>query len=101
MPDINSMPTDTMWTMFLGVFAPLLVAVINQWHWPGWLKVLVTGIVCTLLAVGQLFYTGHLDGHDLPRTALVLALTAVAAYHWVWRPSGLAPSIEIATSASR
>lgn len=77
---------------------PPIIAVLNQRQWTTQVKAIVALAACLLVALllewlrGPLALTGWRD------TALVVAGTAFASYQLYWRPSGIAPAVESATS---
>lgn len=83
------------------VVLPPLVALINQRRWPAQVKGLVALLVCLAYAlVAALMRSDDaLSFADWRDTALTVAGSAFAAYQLWWRPSGLAPAIESATSS--
>lgn len=89
------------WGLLVGVFLPLLVAVVQQPHWTpsvrwavGWGCAIVAGAL-TCLANGTLG-----DGATVLRTCAVVLVAAQAA-HAGWKSSGAVPAIEEATSPPR
>lgn len=77
---------------------PPAIAVINQRHWPAQLKALVALLVCAAYSLAVMIVRGPIHFRDWRDTLLVVAGAAFAAYHLWWRPGGLAPAIEAATS---
>lgn len=81
-----------------GVAMPFLIAIVNQASWNPKLKGLVAFGAClgaaALLAAlhGTLTFTNWRD------TAIIVTGAAMVMYHALWRPSGLAPAIESATT---
>lgn len=88
-----------MWSLLVGAFTPPLVAVINQPRWSGAVKFTVTAAVCTAVAALTAYLQGDLTGRRWLSSALVVAVTALITYQTGWRPSGVAPGIERATSS--
>lgn len=83
----------------LGVFTPLLTAVVQQ---PAWTKnvrqavgVAVSVVVGFLTVVGSGALSGPIDTVAVV-TAVVIA--AKVAYDKLWQPTGVAPTIEYATA---
>jgi hypothetical protein len=87
-----------MWSALVGSLMPPVVAVANRPTWRPWVKGAVTIGSCLVAAVVTAYLNGTASGGDLTRSGLVVALTAVGTYRVFWRPSGIAPAIEKATS---
>lgn len=81
-----------------GAVMPLVIAVLNQRRWAAQVKALVALAACLLVALLLAFLRGPLVLTDWRDTALVVAGTAFASYQLYWRPSGIAPAVEEATS---
>lgn len=80
------------------VVLPPAIAVVNQLRWSAQLKGIIALLVCALYALVVTWIRGPLDFHDWRNTLLGVAAAAFAAHHLWWRPSGIVPSIEAATS---
>lgn len=77
---------------------PPVIAVINQRRWPPQLRGVVAFAVCALYSLVILIIRGPVDFHDWRGTLLLVAGAAFAAHALFWRPSGITPTIEAATS---
>lgn len=89
-----------LWSALLGFVAPLVVAVIDQPHWPALAKVIVTVAV----SVGGGFLTAALSGAINAHWAwlhasLVVLTAAVVFYRTLWLKP--ASALEAATKLSR
>ena len=85
------------WSMLVGTFLPVLIAVVNRQLWPGWAKLLVSAVMCVLASAVTVYLQGQWNAHDLVGSLILVASFAYASYHWAWKPSGVAPAIERAT----
>lgn len=87
------------WGVFAGVFTPILVSVAQRSTWTGLTRTLVgIGIsivigILTCLADGTFTHT-----KTLLATVAAVTLVSVTTYHGLWKPSGVAPKIESATT---
>ncbi len=93
------MSETDMWDAVLGFLMPLAVAFLNQTRWPRVIKGLCAFAVCAVTALITVFVRN--DDFDLTnwvRTLLVVFVTAIATYHFWWKPSEIAPRVEQATS---
>ena len=91
------MPLE-MLSALVGAFLPMLVAVVNQAHWPSWVKGVV--VVLTSIVAGGVtsLVSGQVTGLRWTESALIIAGAAVVAYRHFWQPTGIAPAIEQATT---
>ncbi|MEW2164433.1 hypothetical protein AB0912_15775 [Streptomyces sp. NPDC007084] len=92
-------PTDAqLWAAGLAFVLPPVMAFVIQPRWGGPLK----GIFALLIAAGDGIGTAYVNHEFEGRSIVTCMLTAVVvigvAYHTLWRPSGIAPAIEAATS---
>ncbi len=88
-----------MWDAVLGFFMPVVIAFLNQTRWPATMKGLCAFAVCAVAALITVYVRD--DGFALTswvRTLLVVFLTAIATYHFWWKPSTIGPAVEQATS---
>ena len=84
----------------VGTLLPLLVAVVQRAHWPGWLRTAI-GVVAIIVASVITAASQHkLNLNDWAASALTVFLLTKTTYLAVWKPSGVAPWIEAATSPS-
>lgn len=92
-------PTDAqLWAAALGYLLPLAIAVIVQPRWTGAVKGLLMLAVAVLDGLGTSYFNGEFSGKSIVTCMLVAAVAIGVAYRTVWKPSGIAPGIERATS---
>jgi amino acid transporter len=88
-----------MWSLLLGSLLPLLLAVVQQPKWPQWLRVLVTVVICVVVGLGNVYFNGSLlHTTSIVEAILLVLVAALSTYHGLWKPSGIAPKLESATS---
>lgn len=94
------MTTVELWSLLLGTFLPLLVAVIQQRKWPDWVRVLVTVVISIIVGIGNVAVQGQLefDNSAWVKNVLLVLLAAVAAFKGIWQPSRVTDKIEAKTS---
>ncbi len=80
---------------------PPAIALVNQARWNSQLKGLIALAVCALGALITVFLRGPVHFADWRNTVVVVAAAALVSYRVWWKPSGMAPAIEAATSGSR
>ena len=94
-------PTNAeLWAAALGYVLPLAIAVVAQPRWTGAVKGLLMLAVAVLDGLGTAYFNGQFDGKPIITCILIAAVAIGVAYHTVWKPSGIAPGIERATSTS-
>lgn len=87
-----------MWSLIVGTLAPLVIAVIQQPRWPVAFRSVVAVTLCVLLGLGTTYFNGGLDGRPAVSSILVVIVAALATYQSFWRPTGIVPAVEAATS---
>lgn len=103
--DANSLSTGNetvdvgLLSLFVGVLLPNIIAIVVQPAWRPQLKGLVTFALC----VGAAFCTAALQGEwndveDIGTAITAVLLSSQLMYRSLWKPSGIAESIESATS---
>ena len=93
------MLTDAeMWALIIGYISPPLIAIVQQSHWGAALKSTVMLLASLLIGGGTSYFAGDFDGRTVVTCVLTAAVAAGAAYHTLWKPSGVAPRIERSTS---
>lgn len=84
----------------VGVFLPLIIAVVQKQHWRNSIRVAVGVAACALAAVVTSYTKGQLNLHDLATSAFIIFTLTKTTYLAVWKPSGVTPIIESATGGS-
>jgi hypothetical protein len=89
---------DVLASALVGALMPAAIALVTRRDWPAEAKGLVAAALC-LAAAALIAYTqGALDAADLLRSFLIVFTLAQILYQTFWKPSGIAPAIEVATS---
>lgn len=96
LPDLSN--DLLMWNLLVGFLLPNAVAVVNQPGWSRATKAVWTLIVCVLAGAGTAWFNGAFTGRGVVSSILVIAVLALVTYQTIWKPSGIAPAIERATS---
>jgi peptidoglycan/LPS O-acetylase OafA/YrhL len=81
-----------------GVAMPFLIALVNQSSWGPKLRGIVAFGLCLGAAALLCALHGTLTFDNWRATAILVTGAALVMYHALWKPSGLAPAIESATS---
>jgi hypothetical protein len=90
-------PSEVPAEMWVGVFLPLLLAIVMQWHWTRGARTLV-GVVGCALAAFVMHAADISDMHTFLASLLSIMTTAAVFYRAYWLPAGVAPAIEKATT---
>ncbi|MFF5404635.1 hypothetical protein ACFY8K_16660 [Streptomyces misionensis] len=87
-----------LWAAGLGYVLPPVIAIVNQPRWSSAVKGLLMLVVAVLDGLGTAYFNDQFTGKTIVTCMLTAAIAIGVAYHTVWRPSGIAPGIEQATS---
>lgn len=90
-----------LWAAVLGYLLPPAIAIVAQPRWTGAVKGLLMVAVAVLDGLGTAYFNDQFSGKSIVTCTLIAALAIGVAYHTLWRPSGIAPGIEAATSTGR
>lgn len=103
---MNAISSVQAWAIILGLITPLVTAVVKR---PGMSKQAVQIIslaVAVVIGTGNLIVQGLLSNIDWSVSTVVASVVAVigasqAAYALLWKPTGVEPAIDSATSPPR
>jgi uncharacterized membrane protein YqaE (UPF0057 family) len=102
MNPVEAVFTDNlaMWNLVVGFFLPPLLAVIQQPGFSKPVKAMLTFVVCLLMSIVTLALddTVGLNFQSWVTSSLMILVTTIATYQSLWKPTGIAPAIEAATS---
>ena len=87
-----------LWAGALGYVLPPVIAIVAQPRWSGAVRALLMLFVATADGLGSAYFTDQFTGRSTVTCMLTAAIAIGVAYHTVWKPSGIAPGIERATS---
>jgi len=87
-----------MYSLLVGFFLPPALALLIQTHWDEKLKTAVAFVACVIAGAGVAYFQGDLTGKRFVTAALVILTTGYATYRNFWKTSGIAPTIEKATT---
>ncbi|MGW4042938.1 hypothetical protein [Streptomyces sp. NPDC004721] len=89
-----------LWAAALGYVLPPVIAIVAQPRWTGAVKGLLMLTVAVVVGLGTAYFNGDFSGKPIVTCMLAAAIAIGIAYHTVWKPSGIAPGIERATSTA-
>lgn len=87
----------------VGALIPLLISIVNQPRWSTQTRTVMSVGVAALAGLVTFVADNGLDFSSPSRlitTVVGVILAATTSYSTIWKPSGVAPSIEHATSKS-
>ncbi len=89
-----------MWSLIVGVLAPLVYAIVQQPKWPRPVRAIVMVLLTVLVGGGTAYFNGDFNGRSIVSSVLLVFVSAITAYHGLWKPTGVAPAIERTTSGA-
>ncbi len=87
-----------LWAAALAAVLPPIIAIVNQPRWAGPVKALFMLLVATAVGLGTAYFNDSFHGRTIVSCVLVAVIVIATTYHTLWKPSGIAPGIEQATS---
>lgn len=87
-----------MYELLVGFFLPPALALVMQPGWSDRLRSAVAFVLCLLAGAGVAYFQGDLTGKRLASGGLIVLVTAMATYRNFWKPVGIAPAVEKASS---
>ena len=89
-----------MWSLLVGALAPPVIAIIQQPTFSVRARAMITLVICLVLGAGTAWFGGELTGRSITSAVLLVLVAALSTYTAMWKPLGVAPAIEGATSRS-
>jgi len=88
-----------MWAIIVGFFSPIVLSVIQQPKWSERVQSIVAFVYSLIAGAITAYFSGAFDSVANAVTAILLVLVAtIAFYKGFWKPTGVSPAIEGATS---
>lgn len=88
-----------MWNLVVGFLIPNLVAIVQQPKFSQTARAIVTAVICIFFGLGTAYFNAQFNPGDIVGSILIVAVAAITFYKGLWKPSGIAPAIERATSS--
>lgn len=88
-----------MWSLIVGFLLPPALSIVMQTGWSQQLQAIVAFAACAIAGAGTAYFQGDLTGERFVEAGLVILVTTIATYKGFWKPTGVSPTIEAATSA--
>lgn len=87
-----------LWALVVGFLTPPVLAIIEQSGWSKTIRSLVAFGAALLAGAGTAYFQGDLTSRRFIEASLVVLVAAISTYQGFWKPTGIAPAIEKATS---
>lgn len=88
-----------MWDLIAGFALPPVIAVIQQKDWGHGFRAVVTFVIALgVAAITVAIHEGGWSADTWVESALLTLVTAIATYKGFWKPTGVAPALEDATT---
>ena len=94
----NLLTDADIWSLLVGAGMPPIVALLIRAQWQSWQKAVTAAAVSVVGGGVTAWLGGYLHGMTIVRCVLMVLLSTLGFYRIWWRPSGIAPAIEKATS---
>jgi hypothetical protein len=88
-----------LWSLVVGIVAPLAISAIKRSTWSARVQSLVALAVYIVAALGTALFTGVFNGASILTILMVIFLTGWASYSAVWKPTGVDAKIDAATDS--
>jgi hypothetical protein len=82
----------------VGTLLPILIALVNQEHWPPKAKGAVTATLAVIAGLVTAWGAGSFHGGSPAVSVVVVLLTASGAFQSFWKPTRFADLIEVSTT---
>ncbi len=96
--DLLILDNATLWALAVGFFSPPVISIIQQSRWSARAQSLVAFGFYLVVAAVTAYVAGLFTTGDILRLALLVFLAAGTSYKTLWKPTGVSPAIEAATS---
>jgi len=87
-----------MWNLIVGFLAPNVIALLQQPKWPSQVRSLIMFAFAIVAGGVTAYLNDQWNTTDIIGSILVVGVTAISFYKGLWKPTGVATSIENMTS---
>lgn len=87
-----------LWSMLVGFFSPLVIAIIQQSRWSARVQSVVAFAFYVLVGAVTAWLSGIFNTVSLLTAVLLVFVTAANSYRELWKKTGVTGKIEAATS---
>jgi len=85
----------------VGTLLPIVIALVNQEHWPPRAKGAVTATLAVIAGLITAWGAGSFDEASPVVSVVVVLLTASGAFQSFWKPTRFADLVEVSTTFAR
>lgn len=97
-PTYSLLDNAALFALVVGFVTPPVVSLLQQQTWSARTKALVAFAFYLLIAAITAYFAGLFTLPDVGRLWLLIFLSASTSYRNFWKPTGVSPAIEKATS---
>lgn len=101
MENFLALDNASLWALAVGFFSPPIISLIQQSRWSARRQSVVAFAFYILVAAVTAYVTGLFNTPDILRLALLIFLAAGTSYKTLWKPTGISPAIEAATTLKK
>ncbi len=87
-----------MWTLIVGFFLPLAIALVQRRAWGNAPRAVVGFLCCIVAAAGTCWFNGGINLMDFVTSALTVVVTSLATFSVFWNKLGATNAIESLTN---
>jgi hypothetical protein len=87
-----------MWSLIVGALTPPLVAIVQRPTFNPTFRVIIMIGSAAIDGVAVAWLQGDLNLARFTNSALIAGVAIISAYYGIWKPSGIAPKTEKATT---
>lgn len=87
--------------LVVGFLSPIIIATINRPTFDARLKIAVMVAVSVVAGFGTAYFSNSFNAEDIVSSIMVVMVSSITAYTGIFKPSGVAPKLELATSPDR
>ena len=95
---MDTVTNSVYYSLAIGSVLPGIISVIIKPSWSTRLQAVVAFVICLLASAGVVYATGETGGKDFVAVLAIVVTVTQSMYRAVWRPTGVSPAIEHATS---
>lgn len=89
-----------MWNLIVGFLAPNIIAIVQNPKMTSQVRALITFTVAIIGGLVTAYLNGLFNFGDIVGSILTVGVAAITFYKGLWKPTGVAVSIENATSST-
>lgn len=87
-----------MWAIIVGFLTPPVLSILQRPTWAEHWRAILTFVWCSVTGTVTAYFAGGFTGKSVVTSILLVMVTAISTYKGLWKPTGISPKIEGATS---